>query len=669
MTTNALLEQESLPKFASIDESQVVPGVTELLERFEKEFSELEESGASSYEETVEAVEKVSAPLSYAWGVVGHLNGVRNSDGLRTAYAEMQPKVVEATTKLGQSRPLYERLSSVLEQMEKEDGPRRRIVESSELEMRLGGVGLDGEEKATFNGNRQRLSKLGTDFSNNVLDATKAFELTLDEKPDGLPESALALAAERGGAKSPEEGPWKIGLDMASYLPAMKHLKSSEIREKLYRAMVSRAADENEPLIKEILSLKKEQAQILGYDTYADVSLARKMAKSVSEIDELHELLADKAVPAAKRELKELAEFAGVDQLKHWDVAYYSERLRESKFGINEEELRQYFPVDAVLTGLFGLCERLFGIRIEEAAPGEAEVWHPDVRFFAVYENDERIASFFLDPYSRPENKRSGAWMDVCVGKSKALKRPVPVAYMVCNGSPPTGDKPSLMTFSEVETLYHETGHALQHMLTKVQDGDAAGINGIEWDAVELPSQFMENWLLHKPTLYSFAKHYETGEPLPDDVYDKLKAAKTFQAGMQMARQVSFGALDIELHARPSETEEPFEVQKRIFDKYAPMSPLPEDKFLAAFSHIFAGGYSAGYYSYKWAEVMSADAFAAFEEAGLDDADAVREVGRRFRETVLALGGSEHPSVVFEKFRGRQPKVEALLRHSGLSDL
>eukprot|EP00630_Chrysocystis_fragilis_P002382 CAMPEP_0197390318 /NCGR_PEP_ID=MMETSP1165-20131217/2321_1 /TAXON_ID=284809 /ORGANISM="Chrysocystis fragilis, Strain CCMP3189" /LENGTH=706 /DNA_ID=CAMNT_0042915793 /DNA_START=17 /DNA_END=2137 /DNA_ORIENTATION=- len=660
---NALLEQESLPKFTRIESSQVVPGVTALLDRFEADVAQLESrlsSSEKSYESTVEAAEKASAPVSYAWGVVGHLNGVKNSEELREAYAAMQPRVVEATTKLGQSKALYEGLLGLREL----EGARKRIVEANALQMRLAGVGLEGAAKEQFNANRLQLSKLATDFQNNVLDATKQFELVVEDKADvaGLPESALALAAQRAGG-SAEEGPWRLGLDAPSYLASMKYLDSSALRERLYRAFVSRAAEANEPLVAEILALRREQAALLGYETFAEVSLATKMADDVAAVDDLHARLAEVAVPAAKRELAELQRFAGVDSLAHWDVPYYAERLRESKFGINDEALRPYFALDAVLDGLFGLVSRLFGVAVRR---GAAETWHPDVRFFDVFDGDRKLASFFLDPYSRPEDKRSGAWMDVCLGKSKALDRDVPVAYMVCNGSPPTADKPSLMTYNEVETLYHEMGHALQHMLTEVADADAAGINGVEWDAVELPSQFMENWLLHKPTLYSFAKHYETGEPLPDDVYDKLKAAKTFQAGMMMARQLSFGALDVELHARYDGSENPLDVQRRVFREYAPMAPLPEDTFLTAFSHIFAGGYSCGYYSYKWAEVMSADAFAAFEEAGLDNEDAVKEVGRRFRETVLALGGSAHPSVVYDKFRGRQPTVDALLRHSGL---
>jgi len=362
------------------------------------------------------------------------------------------------------------------------------------------------------------------------------------------------------------------------------------------------------------------------------------------------------------------------EELSLWDISFWSERLREERYGYEAEDLKPYLSLESVLTGLFELVERLFNVTVE-AADGEAEVWHDTVRFFKIRDKSsgEHIASFFLDPYSRPAEKRGGAWMDRCINKSKVFGH-IPVAYLVCNGSPPVGDKPSLMSFEEVETLFHEFGHGLQHMLTTVPHSDAAGISNVEWDAVELPSQFMENWCYHKPTLFKFAKHYLTGESLPEELFQKVLAAKNFQSGLQMMRQLYFGAMDMELHsgydAEAAEKDgriTPFDVQRSLAPLYTVIPPLPEDRFLCAFSHIFAGGYSAGYYSYKWAEVMSADAFAAFEEAGLDDEEKVRATGRRFRDTVLAMGGGKHPSEVFQAFRGRDPSPEALLRHSGLA--
>merc|ERR1719247_1892312 len=599
-------------------------------------------------------MEEMEAPLDYAWGVVGHLMGVDNSDELRDEPTSLD----EAQT---------------------------RILDSSLMSMKLSGVGLEGEEKERFNAIRLELGDLSTQYSNNVLDATKAYSLTLTDKAqvEGLPPSALELAAQRAAADeetsgaTPEAGPWKLGLDMPAYLPAMKFLKDRGVREKLYRAFVTRAGEENTPLLDQILSLKQQQAKLLGFGSYAQMSMARKMADDVAAVDELHDMLLAKALPAAERELAELTAFARKggfeeEKLALWDVPYWSERLSEETFGFEEEELRPYFALPNVLDGLFGLCGRLFGIEVVEASD-EAPKWHPDVQFFKILDagSKEHIASFYLDPYARPEDKRGGAWMGVCLGKSRVLDRK-PVAYLTCNGSPPVEGKPSLMTFSEVTTLFHETGHGLQHMLTTVPHAPAAGISGVEWDAVELPSQFLENWCYDEATVYGsgLAKHYETGEPLPRELFAKLCEQRTFQAGLAMTRQLYFGALDMELHHRydPSSADEtPFEVQRRLAPQYTVIPPLEDDRFLCSFGHIFAGGYAAGYYSYKWAEVLSADAFAAFEDVGLDNEEQVRAVGRRFRDTVLSLGGGQHPSKVFRAFRGRDPSPDALLKHNGLA--
>merc|ERR1712127_937856 len=413
-------------------------------------------------------------------------------------------------------------------------------------------------------------------------------------------------------------------------------------------------------------------------------SFHSKMAPDVESMGNLSNLILEKALPAAEKELAAataLARETGGDQysesnlekLAPWDTSFWVERLKEKTFDLKEEELRPYFALDAVLKGMFELIERIFGVEVR-AANGDVEVWHPDVQFFKLHdkETDTHVASFYLDPFSRPADKRGGAWMADCLGKSEALDIDIPVAYLTCNGSPPVGDKPSLMTFREVETLFHETGHGLQHMLTKASVGDVAGINGVEWDAVELPSQFMENWCYDEPTVYGFAKHYETGEALPKEMFEKLKQQKTFNAGMMACRQLYFGQMDMELHSKfdptNDEGETIFDVQKRIAEKYSPYNmPLEEDRFLCAFGHIFAGGYSAGYYSYKWAEVMSADAFGAFEDVGLDNDEEVIKVGKQFRDTVSSLGGAVPPSDVFKQFRGRDPSPDALLRHNGLN--
>jgi len=687
---NPLLAQEGLPAFDTIAHTHVKPAVGSLLSSLEEGLAAFEEKLDATapeelnYANILEDLERLEAPVEYAWGVVGHLMGVKNSDELRAVHMEMQPLVVQATTKVSQSTQLFAALEALNRGFKDQlDEAQQRIVNSNLKSMRLAGVGLEGDAKTRFNANRMELAELGTQFSNNVLDATKEFSLviTSPEEVAGLPPSALALASERAKAdghesSTPEEGPWKLGLDMPSYLPSLKFIKDRAVREKLYRAFVTRAGDVNEQLISKILTLRRQQAQILGFNTHAEVSIERKMAESVQAVDDLTAMLRSKSLPAAERELATLTAFAKEngfegEQLELWDLTFWSERQSEALFGFEEEELRPYFALPNVLNGLFGLCKRIFGVDITRA-DGEAPIWHPDVQFFKVVDEEtgEHIASFYLDPYSRPESKRGGAWMDVCLGKSKALDRK-PVAYLTCNGSPPVGDKPSLMTFNEVTTLFHETGHGLQHMLTQVAHGPAAGINGVEWDAVELPSQFMENWCYDESTLYDagLAKHYETGEPLPKHFFNKLCEQKTYQAGMAMLRQLYFGTLDMELHHRydpETDARSPFDVQAEIAKQYTVLSPLPNDRFLCAFGHIFAGGYSAGYYSYKWAEVLSADAFAAFEEVGLDNEDAVREVGRKFRATVLALGGGRHPSEVYRDFRGRDPSPEALLRHSGL---
>lgn len=641
--------------------------------------------GSLTYGNVVEELERIQAPLSYSWGVVGHLMGVKNSDDLRKAHDAMQPEIIKAYQEIGQSKDLYDALRRIANDESiwfTIEEAQQRILRNSLRDMKASGVALVGEKREAFNKLQLEAAELSTKFSNHVLDSTKAFKLrlTTPEEVEGLPASAKALAAQSAVANgdkdaTAEAGPWVITLDGPSYLPVMKYLKDRSIREKVYRAFLTRASEgelDNAPLIQRILQIKTEQAQLLGYPCYAEKSLASKMAPNVETVMNLIEMLREKSYPAAMKEVDEVRAFAKAagceDALALWDIPFWSERLRESEYEFEEEQLRPYFSLPVVLDGMFALANRLFGVTIVRA-DGQAQVWHEDVMFFNILdESGQHIASFFLDAYSRPAEKRGGAWMDTCLGRSKVLNRR-PVAYLTCNGSPPVGDKPSQMTFREVETLFHEFGHGLQHMLTKVEHGDAAGINNVEWDAVELPSQFMENWCYDKKTLYSFAKHYQTGEPLPLELFNKIHAAKNFQAGMQMMRQLYFGAMDMYLHSRNYDangSKTVFDVQHELSNKYTLIPPLPEDRFLCAFSHIFSGGYSAGYYSYKWAEVMSADAFAAFEEAGLDDEEAVRATGRRFRDTVLAMGGGKHPSEVFKAFRGRDPQPEALLRHSGL---
>ncbi|MBW2279358.1 MAG: M3 family metallopeptidase [Deltaproteobacteria bacterium] len=664
-----------------------------LLADLEADVSRLETGVEASWAGLIEPLERIHDRLGFSWGTVGHLMGVKNSDALRAAHEACQPDVVKLSMRLAQSEPLFRALEELRagSEWDRLDAAQHRIVESLLRDARLSGVALEGEARERFNAIQLELAELSTRFSNHVLDATKAFAVTLTtpEEVAGLPQSLLELSAQ--GARqagdegaTPEAGPWRITLDYPSFVPFLEHSRRRDLREQLYRAYVTRASEgelDNGPVLERTLELRSEAAGLLGYASFAEVSLATKMAPDVASVEQLLEELRSASYEAARRELDELAEFArenGADEatpLAHWDIAFWSERLREARFSYSEEELRPYFPLPVVLEGLFGLARQLFGVEIR-AADGEAPVWHDDVRFFRAFADGVAIAAFYLDPYSRPAEKRGGAWMDECLGRTRlGGELRLPVAYLVCNGTPPVDGKPSLMTFSEAETLFHEFGHGLQHMLTSVDYGMASGIRNVEWDAVELPSQFMENWLYQRETVRSASAHVDSGEPLPDALIEKLRAARTYRAGSAMLRQLYFAFTDLELHhryagasdGRESGEGSAFDVQRRIAGRTTVLAPLPEDRFLCSFAHIFAGGYAAGYYSYKWAEVLSADAFAAFEEAGLDDAEAVSETGRRYRDTVLALGGSVPPMDVFVAFRGREPSTEALLRHSGLA--
>lgn len=684
---NPLLIGTGLPPFDAIQPDHVEPGIQTLLATLGQDLETLEANVEPTWAGLVDPLTHIEERLRWSWGIIGHLMGVKNSPALRDAYEAVQPALVQFSTRLGQSKPLYEAFKQLQASPEWTTlaAAQQRIVESAIRDAELSGVGLAGAQKERFNEIQQALAELSTKFSNHVLDATKAFhlKLTTPEDIDGLPPSLLALAAQAAQdagetEATVEAGPWYITLDHPSCAPFLQHSRRRDLREQVYRAFVTRAAAgdwDNQPIIEQTLALRQEMANILGYDTYADLSIARKMAPSVAAVEQLMEELRAASYGAAQQDLATLQAFAAekgaaeAADLTHWDVPFWSERIREEKYGLNDEELRPYFPLPQVLDGLFTLAQRLFGITITPA-DGQAPVWHPDVRYFQVAdEGGSAIAHFYLDPYSRPAEKRGGAWMDECINRGRMGNQVrLPVAYLVCNQSPPVAGKPSLMTFREVETLFHEFGHGLHHMLTRVDYPGAAGINNVEWDAVELPSQFMENWCYHRETLLKLARHYETGEPLPEAIYQRILAARNFMTGSAILRQVNFGWLDLDLHYRyqPGGDETIWDVRDRLAQKTSILTPLPEDAFLCAFSHIFAGGYAAGYYSYFWAEVLSADAFAAFEDAGLEDEAAIVATGRRFRETVLSLGGSRHPMEVFKAFRGREPSTAALLRHRGL---
>jgi oligopeptidase A len=717
-----LLAGAGLPSFEAITPEQVSTHIPELLETLEQQLSELEsrlqqaldQDRPLGWSEVMDPLHRLEERLRWSWGVVSHLHGVCDSPALREAHASQQARVVAFGNRSGQSEVLHAALRR-LQGEQALDASQRRILERELRHMELRGVALQGEQRQAFNTTSQELARLSTEFGNRVLDATHAWTLLLRDPADvdGLPSSLLELLAQaarqRGAtaeeaAASAEAGPWLLGLDYPRFGPFLQYSRRRDLRELLYKAQVSRASGRsiaaacpgsaaatvdpeaaaeakdpgsNWPVIERILTLRREQAQRLGYAHWAQVSLASKMASDEAEVEQLLEDLRAAAYPVALQELEDLRTLAAEQgapeaaDLRPWDVSYWAEQLRRQRFDLDSEALRPWFPLPQVLEGLFGLCDRLFGIRIE-AADGQAPVWHPDVRFFRVHDraSGEALAGFYLDPYSRPGSKRGGAWMDECLVRSR---RPdgslvLPVAYLICNQSPPVGDAPSLMTFQEVETLFHEFGHGLQHMLTSVERPQAAGINGVEWDAVELPSQFMENWCYDRATLMGMARHWQSGEPLPEAEFAKLRAARTFMGGAATLRQVHFALTDLRLHSlwSPDCGQSPEAMRREIARTTTVLEPIEEDAFLCSFGHIFAGGYAAGYYSYKWAEVLSADAFSAFEEVGLENEAAIRATGRRFRDTVLSQGGSRHPAEVFQEFRGRGPSAEALIRHSGL---
>ncbi len=695
LSDNPFLATEGLPPFDRMEAEHVVPAMEQVLAASAAAIVQIESSLTPTWEGLLQPLDELGIPHEYSWGCISHLMGVKNSSQLRTAHEQMQPKLVEIGLRISQSKPVYEGLKAIRDGVEWErlDEAQRRIVEQNIRGAEHAGVGLEGADKERFLEISRELSQIGTQFSNNVLDARKAFELVLTDKTaaTGWPQSLRHVAAQSyneartvedssvvadATEATAEDGPWRITLDYPSYLPFMQHHRRRSEREQLYRAQTTLASSgkhDNTELITQTLRLRKERVALLGYDTYADYSLSNKMAPDVAAVEQMFSELSGPSRAHAEQDLQDLRQLAGdggqQEALAHWDLPFWSERLREQRFDYTDDELRPYFPMPRVLDGLFGVTQRLFDVTVE-SADGVAPVWHKDVRYFKVKDADGRqVASFYLDPYSRPQDKRGGAWMNECLTRRRVKgKLSLPVVHLVCNGTPPVGDTPSLMSFSEVETLFHEFGHGLQGMLSTVDYGEASGINGVEWDAVELASQFMENWCYHKPTLTGMTKHVETGAPLPDDLFDKISAARTFFAGTQMLRQLEFGKTDMTLHHAydTNGADTVFDVHRRVADEMSVFPLFADDRRLCSFTHIFAGGYAAGYYSYKWAEVLSADAWGAFEEAGLANEEALQALGRRFRDTVLALGGGRHPMDVFRDFRGREPDTQALLRQSGL---
>ncbi len=679
-------------KFTSDRINQEFPSVIEKInldfKKIEKFLSNYLEQEILEWDKVINPLNDVNETLRWSWGVISHLNGVKNSESLREIYSKFLPEIINLSNKFGQSKIIYNSLVK-LKETNNFDEIKNRILDKEILEMEHRGISLDTDTQKEFNVTSEKLGKLSTNFSNNVLDATNSWSLILNDKSqiDGVPERVLELMSisahkylKKEGEADAKNGPWKLSLDIPTYTAFMTYANDRTLREKLYKAFVSRASygeKNNSQIIEEILSLRTKQAKLLGYESWAELSLSTKMAKEINNVEKLLEEIRKPAFKTAKNELVRLNKFSKdngfpiSEDLQSWDISYWSELLRKEKLNLDQESLRPWFPLNDVLKGLFKLSEKLFDIKVIEAI-NEAPIWNDDVLFFNILNKDEeKIASFYLDPYSRPESKRGGAWMDECLNKNNIGRNTLPVAYLVCNQTPPSKDKPSLMSFDEVQTLFHEFGHGLQHMLTTVNLPQAAGINNVEWDAVELPSQFMENWCFHKNTLLNIAKHYKTGEELSDENFEKLVKNRTFNCGMGTLRQLHFAITDIRLHSNlyNNQDKNSNEIRNEISRNTTVIEPIEEDKFLCCFSHIFAGGYSAGYYSYKWAEVLSADAFSMFEEADLENNQNIKAIGKKFKDTILSLGGSISPLEVFKLFRGREPKTDSLIRHLGLSSV
>ena len=683
-TRHPLLDSHVLPPFAEIEPDQVVPAIEELLADNRAAIEALvadAERETPTWESLAAPLEALNDRLSQAWSPISHLNGTMNSPALREAYQACLGMLSEYSTWLGQHSGLFRAFQALKQSpaFSRLDESQQRSVDNTLRDFRLAGVDLPEAQKRRYGEIQAQLSELANTFSNQLLDATQAWHKDISEQDvteadalAGLPQSALDTLKANAEAKGIEG--YRITLDFPSFFPVMTYADNRALREEVYTAFVTRASDvgphagefDNAPVMEETLALRRELAELLGFATYADYSLATKMADGPGQVIGFLDDLATRAVPQAREEYAELEAFAreslAMSELAPWDVGYASEKLREARYAISDEQLRPYFPAPQVVEGLFKVVERLYDVRFEEDE--STPRYHPDVRYFRILEDDAPIAGFYLDLYAR-EGKRGGAWMDECrVRRQTEHGVQLPVAYLTCNFTRPVGDKPALLTHDEVTTLFHEFGHGLHHMLTRQTVADISGINGVAWDAVELPSQFMENFCWEREGLDLIAGHVDTGEPLPKALFDKLIAAKNFQSAMGMIRQIEFSLFDFRLHhelASPSAGD----IQALLDEVRDAIAVVPRasfNRFQNSFGHIFAGGYAAGYYSYKWAEVLSADAWSAFEEAGIFDP----ATGRRFRTEILERGGSRDAAVLFEAFRGREPSIEPLLRHSGI---
>jgi len=676
LSENPLLQPSTLPPFALIAAEHIEPALDSQLAANRQRVDQLLLDEAIDAGSFLASMEQWEDELAQLWSPVGHLQGVSNSDALRLAYDACLPKLTAYATEMGQNTGLYQaykRIKAGADFAHLSEA-RRRSVDNALRDFTLSGIALDPDQQLRFAAIAQRLAQLATQFANNVLDASMGWSKHISDVNElaGVPAAAVqgyaAAAAEKGLVG------YNISLDIPAYLPVMQYGDSRELRQEMYLAYNTRASDkgasagkwDNSAVMVELLTLRHELAALLGYDNYAQYSLATKMADTPAQVEGFLMDLAEQSQSVARSDFEELTQFAlglGQQSLAAWDIPYYSEKLRLQKYALSQEELRPYFPADKVIAGMFEVVNRLYGIDISSA---EAQSWHPDVRFYQLRSDGQPIAQFYLDLYAR-EHKRGGAWMDDCRVRRSLPGGAVqlPVAYLTCNFTAPSKDAASLLTHNEVTTLFHEFGHGLHHMLTQIDCPGVSGINGVPWDAVELPSQFLENWCWEKAVIPLISGHYQSGEPLPEELLDKMLAAKNFQAGMQMVRQLELGLFDFRLHRDfdPTAPVPIAEVLAQVRSEVAVFAVPPENSFQHGFSHIFAGGYAAGYYSYKWAEVLSADAFSRFEEEGIFNAS----TGASFQTQILQRGGAQEPMELFINFRGREPRVEALLRHSGIS--
>ncbi len=684
---NPLLQFTGLPPFDAILPEHVAPAIRQLLAENRASIDRLlDDPAAPTWDGFVTPMTEAGKPLGRAWGVVGHLHSVQDIPAWREAYNEMLPEVSRFWAEMGQNLRLFQKYKCLRESGEYAtlSAPRQRILDNEVRDFRLSGAELPDELKPRFQAIQEELASLGAKFSENLLDATNAFAAYITDEAEltGLPGDVKDAA--RAAAEAEGKPGWKFTLHMPSYLPVMQYADSRALRERLYRAYATRASEnlgesgqagwDNGPLIGRILALRQEESKMLGYASYAEASMVPKMANSPAQVLAFLADLGAKAKPFAERDVAELRAFAkseiGLEQMEPWDVAYVSEKLRQARYAFSEQEVKQYLPEPQVLAGLFGVIQKLYGVTI---LPDQGPTWDPTVRFFRIERDGDLVGQFYLDLYAR-STKKGGAWMDSARSRHRSTQGlEFPVAYLVCNFPGPVGDKPATFSHDDVQTLFHECGHGLHHLLTRVDELAVSGIHGVEWDAVELPSQFMENFCWEWDVLSGMTAHVDTGEPLPRALFDKMIAAKNFQSGMQTVRQLEFSLFDLRLHhevdasAGPVPMDQVLGLLDAVRREVAVLIPPPWHRFPNSFSHIFAGGYAAGYYSYKWAEVLSADAFEAFEEAGAGKGSLLdRETGERFWREILAVGGSRPAIESFKAFRGREPKVDALLRHSGM---